>query len=136
MQARSGSSWRKGRAGGLDVHKKLVVACRRRLLAGGKVDKEVKTFATTTASLLALLEWLREWQVSHVAMESTGVYWQPIGNILEGHMELLLVNARHLKTVPGRKTDVKDCEWIAQLMQYGLLRASFVPSPEVRQWRD
>ncbi len=69
-------------------------------------------------------------------MESTGVYWKPIWNILEGHRELLLVHARHLKTVPGRKTDVKDCEWIAQLMQYGLLKASFVPSPEVRQWRD
>lgn len=121
---------------GLDVHKKTVVACRRRLLENGKVEKEVKTFATTTASLLALLAWLREWQVSHVAMESTGVYWKPIWNMLEGHMELLLVNARHIKTVPGRKTDVKDCEWIAQLMQYGLLRASFVPSPEVRQWRD
>jgi transposase len=121
---------------GLDVHKKTVVACRRRLLESGKVEKEVKTFATTTAALLALLEWLREWQVTHVAMESTGVYWKPIWNLLEGHMELLLVNARHLKTVPGRKTDVKDCEWIAQLMQYGLLRASFVPSPEVRQWRD
>jgi len=121
---------------GLDVHKKTVVACRRRLLDSGKVEKEVKTFATTTAALLSLLEWLGEWRVSHVAMESTGVYWKPIWNILEGHMELLLVNARHIKTVPGRKTDVKDCEWIAQLMQYGLLRASFVPSPEVRQWRD
>lgn len=121
---------------GLDVHKKTVVACRRRLTEGGKVEKEVKTFGTTTSSLLALLDWLREWGVSHVAMESTGVYWKPIWNILEGHMELLLVNARHLKTVPGRKTDVKDCEWIAQLMQYGLLKASFVPSPEIRQWRD
>lgn len=121
---------------GLDVHKQTVVACRRRLLEGGKVDKAVQTFGTTTASLLALLDWLRAWQVSHVAMESTGVYWKPIWNILEGHMELLLVNARHLKTVPGRKTDVKDCEWIAQLMQYGLLKASFVPSPEIRQWRD
>jgi transposase len=121
---------------GLDVHKKTVVACRRRLLESGKVEKEVKTFATTTAALLALLDWLREWQVTHVAMESTGVYWKPVWNILEGHMTLLLVNARHIKTVPGRKTDVKDCEWIAQLMQYGLLRASFVPSPEVRQWRD
>jgi transposase len=117
---------------GLAVHKQSVVACRRRLLEGGKVDKEVKTFGTTTASLLALLDWLREWQVSHVAMESTGVYWKPIWNILEGHLDLLLVNARHLKTVPGRKTDVKDGEWIAQLMQYGLLKASCVPSPEIR----
>jgi transposase len=121
---------------GLDVHKQTVVACRRRMAEGGKVEKEVQSFGTTTSSLLALLEWLREWRVTHVAMESTGVYWKPIWNILEGHMELLLVNARHLKTVPGRKTDVKDCEWIAQLMQYGLLKASFVPSPEIRQWRD
>ena len=121
---------------GLDVHKKTVVACRRRFRAGGKVEKEVKTFATTTAELLSLLEWLDEWQVSHVAMASTGVYWQPVWNILEGHVDLWLVNARHLKMVPGRKTDVKDGEWIAQLLQYGLLRASVVPSPDVRQWRD
>jgi transposase len=122
--------------GGLDVHKKTVVACRRRLRPGGKVAKEVQTFGTTTAELLALLQWLREWEVSQVAMESTGVYWKPVWNILEGQVELLLVNARHLKTVPGRKTDVEDCAWIAQLLQYGLLRASFVPSPAVRQWRD
>jgi transposase len=102
------------------------------LLEGGQVEKEVQTFGTTTSSLLALLEWLREWRVTHVAMESTGVYWKPIWNILEGHLDLLLVNARHLKTVPGRKTDVKDGEWIAQLMQYGLLKASCVPSPEIR----
>lgn len=121
---------------GLDVHKKTVVACRRRVQPGGKVEKEVQTFATTTAALLTLVAWMAEWQVSHAAMESTGVYWKPVWNILEGHVALLLVNARHLKIVPGRKTDVKDCEWIAQLLQYGLLRASFVPSPEVRQWRD
>jgi transposase len=121
---------------GLDVHKKTVVACRRRVQPGGKVEKEVKTFATTTAALLTLVTWMAEWQVSHAAMESTGVYWKPVWNILEGHVELLLVNARHLKIVPGRKTDVKDGEWIAQLLQYGLLRASFVPTPEVRQWRD
>ena len=121
---------------GLDVHKKTVVACRRRMQLGGKVEKEVQTFATTTAALGKLVAWMAEWQVSHAAMESTGVYWKPVWNILEGHVELLLVNARHLKIVPGRKTDVKDCEWIAQLLQYGLLRASFVPSPEVRQWRD
>lgn len=121
---------------GLDVHKKSVVACRRRLTSSGRVEKEVATFGTTTSQLLALVAWLRQWEVTHVAMESTGVYWKPVWNILEGHVELLLVNARHLKTVPGRKTDVKDCEWIAQLMQYGLLRGSFVPSVEVRQWRD
>jgi len=124
------------RVGGLDVHKKSVVACRRRFTASGRVEHEVATFGTTTPQLLALLAWLQAWEVTHVAMESTGVYWKPVWNILEGHVELLLVNARHLKTVPGRKTDVKDSEWIAQLMQYGLLRGSFVPSPEVRQWRD
>lgn len=124
------------RVGGLDVHKKSVVACRRRLTPSGRVQKEVTTFGTTTSQLLTLVAWLKEWDVTHVAMESTGVYWKPVWNILEGHVELLLVNARHLKTVPGRKTDVKDCEWIAQLMQVGLLRGSFVPSVEVRHWRD
>jgi transposase len=124
------------RVGGLDVHKKSVVACRRRLTPSGRVEKEVATFGTTTPQLWALLAWLHEWEVTHVAMESTGVYWKPVWNILEGRVELVLVNARHVKTVPGRKTDVTDCEWIAQLMQYGLLRGSFVPSPQVRQWRD
>jgi transposase len=124
------------RVGGLDVHKKSVVACRRRITSRGRVHKEVARFGTTTAQLLTLLTWLKEWDVTHVAMESTGVYWKPVWNILEGHVELLLVNARHLKTVPGRKTDVKDSEWIAQLLQYGLLRGSFVPPVEVRQWRD
>jgi len=124
------------RVGGLDVHKKSVVACRRRLMPSGRVEKEVATFGTTTPQLWVLLTWLHEWEVTHVAMESTGVYWKPVWNILEGHVELVLVNARHVKTVPGRKTDVTDCEWIAQLMQYGLLRGSFVPSPQVRQWRD
>jgi transposase len=121
---------------GLDVHKKSVVACRRRITSSGRIEKDVATFGTTTPQVLALLGWLQEWNVTHVAMESTGVYWKPVWNLLEGHVELLLVNARHLKTVPGRKTDVKDAEWIAQLLQYGLLRGSFVPSPEVRQWRD
>jgi transposase len=107
------------RVGGLDVHKKSVVACRRRFTSSGRVEHEVATFGTTTPQLLALLAWLQAWEVTHVAMESTGVYWKPVWNILEGHVELLLVNARHLKTVPGRKTDVKDSEWIAQLMQYG-----------------
>jgi transposase len=125
------------RVGGLDVHKKSVVACRRRLTSSGRrVEKEGATFGTTPPQLVALLAWLQAWEVTHVAMASTGVYWKPVWHMLAGHVELLLVNARHVKTVPGRKTDVKDCEWIAQLMQYGLLRGSFVPSPEVRQWRD
>ena len=121
---------------GLAVHKKTVVACRRRVPDGGQGEKAGKTFGTTTASLLAWLAWLGEWQLTRVALESTGVYWQPVWNIREGQGALLLVNARHLKTVPGRQTAVKDGEWSAPLLHYGLLRASVVPSPQVRQWRD
>ena len=95
---------------------------------------EVKTFQTTSLNWRALRQWLAEWQVTHVAMESTGVYWVPVWNVLEGHFQLVLANAPHLKKVPGRKDDVLDTEWIAQCMQCGLLRASFVPTSEVRQW--
>jgi transposase len=122
--------------GGLDVHKKTVVACRRRVSDGGRVEKQVLTFSTMTDGLLALVEWLHQWHVSIVAMESTGVFWKPIWNLLDSHFQLLLVNAHHIKQVPGRKTDVRDCEWIAQLLQYGLLSASFVPDLEIRQLRD
>jgi transposase len=121
---------------GLDVHKKTVVACVRRISAGGKVHKEVQTFETTTRDLLALSDWLRAEGVTHAAMESTGVYWKPVFNILEGQVQVILVNARHIKQVPGRKTDVKDCEWIAQLLQVGLLRASFVPPAPIRDLRE
>ena len=124
------------RCAGLDVHKKTVVACRITRDATGKSIQETRTFATMTGDLLRLLDWLEEGQVSHVAMESTGEYWKPIYNILEGHFELLVVNARHIKNVPGRKTDVKDAEWIAQLLQIGLLKASFVPPAGQRQMRD
>jgi transposase len=121
---------------GLDVHKKTVVACVRRL-NGGRISKQVKTFGTMTRSLLELGDWLSQEGVTHVAMESTGVYWKPVFHLLEGRFtELLLVNAQHIKNVPGRKTDVKDSEWIAQLLQCGLLRGSFVPPPEIRQLRD
>ncbi len=121
---------------GLDVHKQTVTACVRRLGAAGKVGQQVRTFGTMTGELLALSDWLAEQGVTHVAMESTGVYWKPIFNILEGRFRVLLVNARHIKQVPGRKTDVKDCAWIAQLLQHGLLRASFVPPRPVRELRD
>jgi transposase len=121
---------------GLDVHKKTVVACIRRIALDGAVSREVRTFRTTTAELLALSDWLAAKGVSHVAMESTGVYWKPIFNILEGSFGVILVNAQHIKQVPGRKTDVKDAEWIAQLLQYGLLSASFIPPPEIRELRD
>jgi transposase len=121
--------------GGLDVHKKMVMACRRRLLGDGQVESEVLEFRTTTLGLSELSKWLSEWGCTHVAMESTGVLWIPVWNVLEGDFKLLLTNAQHLRKVPGRKKDVTDAEWIAQLMQCGLLKGSFVPSREIRQWR-
>ena len=121
---------------GLDVHKKTLVACVRRIDAAGKVHQAVRTFGTMTCHLLALSDWLAEQGVEQVAMESTGVYWKPVFNILEGRLAVMLVNAQHIKQVPGRKTDVKDCAWIAQLLQHGLLRASFVPPPPLRELRD
>lgn len=124
------------RCAGLDVHKDSVVACARWLDERDRVRKEVKTFGTTTPALLELLAWLEGHHVTHVAMESTGVYWKPVFNIVEGHATVILVNAEHIKQVPGRKTDVKDCEWIAQLLQHGLLRASFVPERPIRDLRD
>jgi len=121
---------------GLDVHKKTVVACVCRLDAAGPARQQIRTFGTMTCHLLALSDWLPEQGVEQVAMESTGVYWKPVFNILEGRFAVMLVNAQHIKQVPGRKTDVKDCAWIAQLLQHGLLRASFVPPPPVRELRD
>ena len=121
---------------GLDVHKKTVVACVRRLGANGKVHKEVRTFGTMTSELLSLADWLAQEGVTHAAMESTGVYWKPVWNILDEQFQLLLVNARHIKQVPGRKTDVKDSEWIAELLQHGLLRGSFVPAAPQRELRE
>lgn len=121
--------------GGLDVHKKMVMACRRRLLDDGYAEIEIRSFKTTTAGLRELANWLAEWNVTDIAMESTGIYWVPVWNILQRQFKLILVNAHELKKVPGRKDDVLDAEWIAQCMQCGLLRASFVPSVEIRQWR-
>src|SRR5438132_1462843 len=112
---------------GLDVHKDTVVACVRRLDQQGQIHEEVRTFSTMTNGLLALADWLDAAGVTHAAMESTGVYWKPVWHILEERFELLLVNAQHIKQVPGRKTDVKDCAWIGQLLQYGLLKGSLVP---------
>ena len=116
---------------GLDVHKASVSACFQR----GN-ESEVRTFATTTKALLELSDWLSKGGCTHVAMEATGVYWKPIYNILEGQFDVMLVNAQHIKAVPGRKTDVKDSEWIAKLLQHGLLKPSFVPSAEFRELRD
>jgi transposase len=121
---------------GLDVHKATVVACLLLTAASGQVRKEVRTFATTTVGLLALSDWLASQEVTHVAMESTGVFWRPIFNILEGSFQVILVNAQHMKAIPGHKTDVKDSEWIADLLRHGLLRASFIPPKPIRDLRD
>lgn len=124
------------RCAGLDVHKQSVVACLAVLDARGKTKTQVRTFGTMTRHLEALRDWLLAAQVTHVALESTGVYWKPIFNILEERFTVLLCNARHIKAVPGRKTDVKDCEWIAQLLQHGLLTGSFIPPRAQRELRD
>ena len=121
---------------GLDVHKKTVVACLLTPGRRGQPQKAVRTFGTMTADLLELADWLAAAGCTHVAMESTGVYWQPIWNLLEARFTLLLVNARHIKQVPGRKTDVRDCEWLAQLLRHGLVRASFVPARPQRELRE
>src|SRR3954453_4562283 len=110
------------RCAGLDVHKETVEACVR-LASGNKVSREVQTFRTTTSGLLALLAWLTEMGCTHVALEATGIYWRPVWNILSyDAFELVLANAAHIKTVPGRKTDVNDATWIADLLAYGLIR--------------
>jgi transposase len=123
------------RCAGLDVHKATVVACIR-LVVDGEVRREVRTFGTTTAALLALSTWLAENGVTHIAMEATGVYWKPVWHILsDGEFELVLANAAHIKNVPGRKTDVNDATWIAELLAHGLIRASFVPGEEIQELR-
>ncbi len=124
------------RCAGLDVHKKTVVACVLVSQATGKPRKEVRTFSTMTPDIVRMRDWLKALSVTHAAMESTGVFWKPIYNLLEGHMELLLVNAQHIKAVPGRKTDVKDAEWIADLLRHGLLRPSLIPPVWQREVRD
>ncbi len=124
------------RCAGLDVHKKTIVACLMITLLSGQVHKEVRTFATTTAGLLALADWLESQQVTHVSIESTGVYWRPVFNILEAICTVILVNAQHIKAVPGRKTDVRDSEWLAELLRHGLLKASFIPPQPIRDLRD
>jgi transposase len=122
---------------GLDVHKRTVVACLIVPGADGQPYKEIRTFETVTDDLLQLADWLAEQGVTHVAMEATGVYWKPVWNLLEGNdVTLLLVNAAHIKAVPGRKTDVRDCEWIADLLRHGLLRGSYVPDRPQRELRE
>ena len=124
------------RCAGLDVHKRTVVACIRRLEPDGQINQEVRTFGTMTADLLSLADWLAACGVTQIAMESTGVYGKPVYNLLEARLTILVVNAQHIKQVPGHKTDVNDCQWIAQLLQHGLFRASFVPPRPIRQLRD
>jgi transposase len=121
---------------GLDVHKQSVVACRIARNTSGERVSEVCTFGTMTADILALSEWLSMAEVTHVAMESTGVYWKPIWNILEPSFKLVLVNPHHFKQVPGRKTDVKDAQWLAELLEIGLLKPSFIPPAPQRALRE
>ncbi len=121
---------------GLDVHKRTVVACIRIQKAEGGAHMDIKTFTTMSFDLLILRDWLTANKVTHVAMESTGVYWKPVFNLLEDQFQVLLVNAHHVKALPGRKTDVRDCEWIADLLAHGLVRGSFIPPEPVRDLRD
>jgi transposase len=121
---------------GLDVHKRFVVACLIRYAEDGKQHKELRRFDTMTPELLRLVDWLQAAGCSHVALESTGVYWKPLFNLMEGIFEIVLVNAQHMKAVPGRKTDTKDAEWITDLLQHGLLKASFIPPQPQRDLRD
>ncbi|MGA7223924.1 MAG: IS110 family transposase [Candidatus Acidiferrales bacterium] len=123
------------RCSGIDVHKESISVCVL-LMEDEGVKKQIRQFGTMTRDLLELSLWLQQLGVTHVAMESTGVYWKPVWNLLEGQFELLLVNAQHIKQVPGRKTDIRDCEWIADLLQHGLLRRSYVPKQEQRDLRD
>jgi transposase len=122
---------------GLDVHKKSVVACVLISQPDGLIERQVRTFKTMTADLLELADWLSSLGVTHVALESTGVYWRPVFNILEdGERTLLLVNPQHMRAVPGKKTDVRDSEWLANLLRHGLLRASFIPPAPIRAIRE
>jgi len=123
------------RCAGLDVHKETVVACTR-VVTGGRVETEVHTFGTTTAGLLELSDWLSAHGCTHAAMESTGVYWKPVWHVLADSFELVLANAGHVRNVPGRKSDVNDAMWLADLLAHGLLRGSFVPPPAVQELRD
>jgi len=123
------------RCAGLDVHKKMVVACRR-VQSGAKVEEEVQSFPTTTRGLIEMSDWLREAGCTIVAMEATGPYWKPVWHVLESDFELVLANAAHIHNVPGRKNDVNDARWIAQLLAHGLIRSSFVPPPVIQELRD
>ena len=124
------------RCAGLDVHKKTIFGCVLWFDERGTKQQEIRSFGAMTGQLLLLADWLKQHQVTHVAMEATGVYWRPVWAILEGQFELMLVNPQHVKAIPGRKTDAKDCEWLADLLQHGLVRGSFVPATEIQDLRD
>ena len=121
---------------GLDVHKKKISACLITVAEDGQELHEIREFGTFTAELLEMKNWLTENECPILAMESTGVYWRPVHNVLEGFMDVILVNARHIKNVPGRKTDIADSKWLAGLLRHGLLKGSFIPQKEIRQWRE
>jgi len=121
---------------GIDVHKAVVWVCLLRVMPDGTVVKEIRSFATTTRALLELLDWLVSAGCESVMMESTGVYWRPVFHILEPSMKVLLANAQHVRGLPGRKTDVQDCEWLAELHLHGLVRASFIPPAAIRDLRE
>jgi transposase len=121
---------------GMDVHQETIVVCTLNTDAEGNVQSEVRTFGTLTKQLFEMLGWLESKFITHVAMESTGIYWKPVYNILEGYFDVTLANAQRIKNVPGRKTDVCDAEWIAKLLRVGLIEASFIPSEDLREMRD
>lgn len=123
------------RCAGLDVHRTNVVACVR-LVHDGAIERQIRKFATTTTGLCALADWLVESGCTHAVMESTGVYWKPVWHLLEGHLELMLANAQHVRQVPGRKTDMNDAMWLADLLAMGLIRGSFVPPEPIRELRE
>ena len=124
------------RCAGIDIHKRTVVACRVGPAGDGGWRRETRTYGTTSDELLRLSDWLAAGGCTHVALESTGVFWQPVFNILEGSFEVWLLNAQHVQAVPGRKTDVRDAEWIAELLRHGLVRPSFIPPREQRELRE
>jgi transposase len=124
------------RCAGIDVHKRMLVVCRRTVDAAGHPLAQTRTFGTTTGDVLRMSDWLAEGECTHVGIESTGDFWKPIFNVLEGVFEVWLLNAQHIKAVPGRKTDVKDAQWIAELLAHGLVRPSFIPPREQRDLRD
>jgi transposase len=123
------------RCAGLDVHKRLIVACVR-LVDGGRIIRKKERFGATTAELLRLAEWMIRHQVTHAAMESTGVFWKPVWHVLERDFQLILANAQHVTAVPGRKSDMSDAEWLAELLAHGLIRGSFVPPTEIQELRE